>query len=57
MGGFFGVTSKTNCTLDLFLVRTIIPIWEHDAVVWRFMEKTVSAVLSTISRIPVPYKI
>ena len=53
MGGFFGVTSKTKLyTGSFFLVRTIIPIWEHDAVVWRFMEKTVSAVLSTISRIP-----
>ena len=52
MGGFLVSHQKQTVHWIFFLVRTIIPIWEHDAVVWRFMEKTVSAVLSTISRIP-----
>ena len=49
MGGFFGVTSKTNCTLDLFFGTDY---HSHLGTRRGGMEKTVSAVLSTISRIP-----
>ena len=39
MGGFFGVASQQDCVFDLFLELTTIPIWEHDAVEWRYTEK------------------
>ena len=34
-----------------FLVRTIIPIWEHGGEVWRFMDRLDSSEASTILKI------
>ena len=36
MSGFFGVASKEDCVLDVFLALITIPIWEQDVVEWRF---------------------
>ena len=34
MGGFFGVASKEDCVVDLFLAQIIIRIWERAAAAW-----------------------
>ena len=47
MGGFFGVTSKEDCVMDLFLEQIIIPIWEPVGEAWRFMAKAVFREVST----------
>ena len=39
MGGIFGVASKSDCVMDLFLELIITPIWEQEGAEWQFMEK------------------
>ena len=48
MGGFFGVASREDCTLELFYGVDYHSHLVQDEEEWRPMEQMVSAVQSTI---------
>lgn len=52
MGGFFGVASKTDCTLELFYGVDYLPIWEPEEEEWQHMERMDSTEQFIIFRIP-----
>ena len=37
MGGIFGVASKSDCVMDLFLELIITPIWVQEGAEWPFI--------------------